>query len=91
MLSKRKKVDEEFRAFEEEWENNFFFVNHLLVWFATNQWRDITFLCIFRPDLGKTLFMARGQLLSLILARQHQKVADSCNKLCTHFEFTLIS
>ena len=28
MLSKRRKVDEEFRAFKEEWENNFFFVNH---------------------------------------------------------------
>ena len=29
MLSKRRKVDEEFRAFKEEWKNNFFFVNHL--------------------------------------------------------------
>ena len=29
MLSKGRKVDEEFRAFKEEWENNFFFVNHL--------------------------------------------------------------
>ena len=28
MLSKRRKVDEEFRTFKEEWENNFFFVNH---------------------------------------------------------------
>ena len=35
-----------------------------------------TFLFFFRPDLVETLFMARGQLLSLILARQHQKVAD---------------
>ena len=29
MLSKRRKVDEEFRAFKEEWKNNFVFVNHL--------------------------------------------------------------
>ena len=29
MLSKRKKVDEKFRAFKVEWENNFVFVNHL--------------------------------------------------------------
>ena len=28
MLSKRRKVDEEFRAFKVEWENNFVFVNH---------------------------------------------------------------
>ena len=28
MLPKRRKVDEEFRAFEEEWESNFFFANH---------------------------------------------------------------
>ena len=29
MLSKRKKVDKEFRAFKEEWKNGVFFVNHL--------------------------------------------------------------
>ena len=29
MLSKRRRVDEEFRAFKAEWENNFGFVNHL--------------------------------------------------------------
>ena len=28
MLSRRRKVDEEFRAFKEEWETNFFSVNH---------------------------------------------------------------
>ena len=34
------------------------------------------FCVFFRPDLVETLFMARGQLLSLISTRQHQKVAD---------------
>ena len=29
MLSKRRRVDEEFRAFEVEWENNLVFVNHV--------------------------------------------------------------
>ena len=29
MLSKRRKVDEEFRAFKVEWENSFAVVNHL--------------------------------------------------------------
>ena len=29
MLSKRTKVDEEFRAFKVEWQNNFVFSNHL--------------------------------------------------------------
>ena len=29
MLSKRWKVDKEFRAFKEQWENNFVLVNHL--------------------------------------------------------------
>ena len=36
------------------------------------------FCIFFRPDLVETLFMARGQLLSLILAWQYQKVADPC-------------
>ena len=40
------------------------------------------FCVFFRPDLVETLFIACGQLLSLILARQHQKVADPCSRQC---------
>ena len=41
------------------------------------------FCVFFRPDLRETLFMARGQLLSLILARQHRKVADPWSRVMT--------
>ena len=40
------------------------------------------FCVFFRPDLVETIFMARGQLLSLILAEQHHKVADPWCRQC---------
>ena len=87
MLSKRKKVDEELRAFKEEWENNFFFVNHLERSTCVICNKSITsqhkhFSVIFSPDLVEALFMARSQLLSAILTRQHQKVANPWSRSC---------
>ena len=45
------------------------------------------FFVFFRPGLVETIFMVPGQLLSLILARLHQKVADPCSRQCCQLSY----